>query len=68
MSYENRITELEIKLSHQEKLIEELSCVVTDQWKSLDEMSKKLNALTKRLLDLEERDFSEVPVERPPHW
>ncbi|OPB31157.1 SlyX family protein [Bartonella sp. AR 15-3] len=67
MSYENRITELEIKLSHQEKLIEELSCVVTDQWKSLSEMSKKLNALTKRLLDLEERDFSEIPVERPPH-
>ncbi|MCL6229908.1 SlyX family protein [Bartonella bilalgolemii] len=68
MSYENRITELEIKLSHQEKLIEELSCVVTDQWKSLDEMSKKLNVLTKRLLDLEERNLSEIPVERPPHW
>ncbi|CBI75902.1 Protein slyX homolog [Bartonella clarridgeiae 73] len=67
MSHENKMIELEIKLAHQEKLIEELSCVVTDQWKSLDEMSKKLNALTKRLLELEERGFSEVPVERPPY-
>ncbi|AQX17941.1 SlyX protein [Bartonella sp. CDC_skunk] len=68
MSHDNRMTELEIKLAHQEKLVEELSCVVTDQWKSLDEISKKLNALTKRLLDLEERNSSEIPVERPPHW
>ncbi|AQX27514.1 MULTISPECIES: SlyX family protein [unclassified Bartonella] len=67
MLHENRIIELEMKLAHQEKLIEELSCVVTDQWKSLDEMSKKLNALTKRLLELEERSLSEIPVEHPPH-
>ncbi|WP_404977304.1 SlyX family protein [Bartonella sp. AU18XJBT] len=31
-----------MKLVYQEKFIEELSRVVTNQWKSLDEISKKL--------------------------
>ncbi|WP_019222278.1 SlyX family protein [Bartonella rattaustraliani] len=54
MSDENRLVELETRLAYQERLIEELSCVVTDQWKSLNEISKKFNILTKRFSDLEE--------------
>lgn len=42
MSDENRLVELETKLAYQEKFIEELCCVVTDQWKSLEKISKKL--------------------------
>lgn len=62
MSDENRLTELEIKLAHQEKLLEELSCVVTEQWKSLDSMSQKFNVVLKRFSELEERSFSENSV------
>ncbi|UTO29141.1 SlyX family protein [Bartonella harrusi] len=59
MSVENRLIELETKLAYQEKLIDELSCVVTDQWKSLNEISKKLNILMRRFSDLEEQGVSE---------
>ncbi|EJF86905.1 SlyX family protein [Bartonella rattimassiliensis] len=41
MSDENRLLELEIKLAYQEKFIEKLSHVVTNPWKSLDDISKK---------------------------
>lgn len=67
MSDENRLIELETKLAYQERLIEELSCVVTDQWKSLNEMSKKINILTRRFADLEERSFSETAVSPSHH-
>ncbi|WP_019221986.1 SlyX family protein [Bartonella senegalensis] len=58
MSDENRLTALEIKLAHQEKLLEQLSCVVIDQRKSLEKISKKVNILTRRFPDLEEQIFS----------
>ncbi|WP_144755527.1 MULTISPECIES: SlyX family protein [Bartonella] len=59
---EHRLIELEMKVAYQEKFIDELSCVVTDQWKSLNEMSKKLDILTKRFSDLEERSVSEAVI------
>ncbi|MCZ2203330.1 SlyX family protein [Bartonella sp. A05] len=59
---ESRLTELEMKLAHQEKLLEELSCVVTDQWKGFDALSQKFNVLMKRFADLEERSFSDNSV------
>ncbi|KEC55790.1 SlyX family protein [Bartonella koehlerae] len=55
---ENRLTELEIKSMHQEKFLEEFSCIVTDQWKSLDEIFKKIDILMRRFSDLEEQSFS----------
>ncbi|EJF78214.1 SlyX family protein [Bartonella birtlesii] len=53
MADENRLIELGMKVSYQEKFIDELSCMVTDQWKSVNEISKKLDILTKRFSDLE---------------
>lgn len=58
MPDENRLIELEKKVIYQERLIDELSCVVTDQWKSLNNISKKLDILVKRFADLEERSVS----------
>ncbi|WP_156851665.1 SlyX family protein [Bartonella refiksaydamii] len=52
---ENRLIKLETKLAYQERLIEELSSVVTDQWKNLDEISKKIDILAQRFSNLEER-------------
>lgn len=54
MSDKNRLIELETKLAYQERLIEELSRVVTDQWKSLNEISQKINILAQRFSNLEE--------------
>ncbi|WP_375633215.1 MULTISPECIES: SlyX family protein [unclassified Bartonella] len=60
MSDEDRLIELEMKLVYQEKFIEELSRVVIDQWKSLDEISKKVDVLAKRFSDLKEQSVTEA--------
>ncbi|WP_375652665.1 SlyX family protein [Bartonella sp. MR110HLJHH] len=62
MSDEDRLIELEIKLAYQEKFIEELSRVVTNQWKSLDEISKKVDVLARRLSDLKEQSVTEAVI------
>ncbi|CAK00839.1 SlyX family protein [Bartonella tribocorum] len=62
MSDENRLIELETKLAYQEKFIEELSHMVTDQWKILDEISKKVDVLARRFSDLEEQSLTEAVI------
>ncbi len=62
MSDENRLIELETKLAYQEKFIEELSRMIADQWKSLDEMSKKVDVLVRRFSDLEEQSLTEAVI------
>lgn len=68
MINENRLIEVEIKLSEQERLVDELSLVLADQWKTIDQLDKKLTALTKRFLEMEEQSQPEIPITKPPHW
>ncbi|WP_295732903.1 SlyX family protein [uncultured Bartonella sp.] len=68
MIEKDRLTEVEIKLAEQERLVDELSAVLAEQWKTIDQMDKKLTALTKRFLELEEQSQPDIPVTRPPHW
>jgi SlyX protein len=63
-----RLTTLEIRAVEQERTIEELSAQVADQWKAIERMQKKLDALTERFLALEEHSAPDVPVTKPPHW
>jgi SlyX protein len=65
---ENRLTTLEIRAAEQEKTIEELSGQIAEQWKMMEGLRKKLDALTGRFLVLEEQAAPEVPVTKPPHW
>lgn len=64
----DRLTTLEIRSAEQEKTIAELSDQVAEQWKTIDRMQKKLDALTQRFLALEEQSGPDVPVTKPPHW
>ena len=68
MIEKDRLTEVEIKLAEQERLVDELSAVLAEQWKTIDLMDKKLKVLTKRFLELEEQSQPDIPVTRPPHW
>ena len=63
-----RLTTLEIRAAEQERTIEELSGQVADQWKVIERMQKKLDALAERFLALEEQSAPDVPVTKPPHW
>ncbi|RUU80852.1 MAG: hypothetical protein EOS73_07755 [Mesorhizobium sp.] len=64
----DRLTTLEIRAAEQEKTIEELSGQIAEQWKVIERMQRKLDALTDRFLALEEQTGDEVPVTKPPHW
>jgi len=65
---DDRLTTLEIRAAEQEKTIEELSGQVAEQWKTIDGLRKKFDALTERFLTLEEQAAPDVPVTKPPHW
>jgi SlyX protein len=67
-SADERITQLEILAAEQERTIQELSAQVAGQWKEIEHMQKKLDALTQRFLALEEQATPETPVTKPPHW
>jgi SlyX protein len=64
----DRLTMLEIRIAEQERIIEELSGQIAEQWKTIERMQKKLEVLTERFLTLEEQALPDIPVTRPPHW
>ncbi|CAM5379512.1 SlyX protein [Aquamicrobium terrae] len=64
----DKLTTLEIRSAEQERMIEELSGQIAEQWKTIDALQRKLDALTMRFLSLEEQTAPEVPVTKPPHW
>ncbi|WP_274423586.1 SlyX family protein [Chelativorans sp. YIM 93263] len=64
----DRLEKLEILTAEQEKTIEELSDQITEQWRVIDQLQKKLDSLTERFLALEEQTAPETPVTKPPHW
>lgn len=65
---DERLTQLEILAAEQEKTVQELSAEIAEQWKTIERMQKKLDALTDRFLVLEEQSAPEIPVTKPPHW
>ncbi|WP_027153025.1 SlyX family protein [Mesorhizobium sp. WSM2561] len=65
---DDRLTTLEIRAAEQEKIIEELSGQIAEQWKVIERMQRKLDALADRFLALEEQAAPDVPVTKPPHW
>ena len=64
----DRLTTLEIRNAEQEKVIEELSGQVAEQWKAIDKLQKKLDALAARFLALEEQAAPPIEARKPPHW
>lgn len=64
----DRLTTLEIRAAEQDRTIEELSGEIAEQWKVVQALQKKLDALADRFLALEEQAAPDIPVTRPPHW
>jgi SlyX protein len=64
----DRLTTLEIRAAQQEKTIEELSDQLAEQWKAIDRLQKKLDALAHRFLSLEEQAAPSIETTKPPHW
>ncbi len=65
---DDRLMTLEIRAAEQEKTIEELSGQIAEQWRVIERMQRKLDALADRFLALEEQAAPDVPITKPPHW
>lgn len=64
----DRMTTLEIRAAEQERTIEELSAQIAEQWKVIEKLQKKLDALTDRFLALEEQAAPPIEAAKPPHY
>jgi SlyX protein len=64
----DRLTTLEIRVAEQERTIEELSGELAEQWKVIEKLQKKVDALTDRFLALEEQAAPPIEAAKPPHY
>jgi SlyX protein len=65
MSTEERMTDLEIRLAHQEKTIADLNEVITAQWKKIEILERQLRRLDEEVQSLD----AEAPHnQKPPHY
>ena len=67
---EERLTEIEIKLAYQEKIIKDLNDVICDQQKEIE----KLGSICEKLIKIVKENGLTVPIidapadEKPPHY
>jgi SlyX protein len=65
---EERIVELELRFTEQQRLLQELSDVVYAQSQSLDRLEHELAAMGQKLAAMEPGLVDANAVERPPHF
>lgn len=70
MSNEERLVDIEIKLSHQEDLVESLNQLVYEQQTRIDLLDKRCEALIRQVRELADSVGSRGGAvdERPPHY
>ncbi len=61
-----RIDELEIRLAHQDQVIEDLNAVISRQWSELEAVSRQLAKLGDRINVVETHSGEAAPAEPPP--
>lgn len=66
MTDTSRIDDLEIRLAHQERMIEDLNSTVTRQWKEIDRLKREVENLSDRLANTPGLAPQDEPP--PPHW
>jgi SlyX protein len=65
MTDQTRVTELELRVAHQDKALGELNDVVLAQWKRIEALERQLARMNE---DMQNQDQGPVPVDRPPHY
>ncbi|WP_232629977.1 SlyX family protein [Methylobacterium sp. Leaf118] len=64
----DRIARLEIRLTEQEAVIEDLNAAITEQWRVIDRLSRHLARLQEQVEDSAFRSASGAPEPPPPHY
>ena len=68
---ESRVTDLEIQISHQTKMLEELNTVIIFQQKTLEKIERVNNSIIQNLQEFYETNyasFSTNSEQKPPHY
>lgn len=68
MTHDDRTTMLEMRVAEQERVIDELSGQIAEQWKVIERLEARLEALVERFLAVEEGALSAPESARPPHY
>lgn len=68
MSYEHRLIEIEIKLSHQDSTLDSLNTTIYQQQLQIDKLEKMVAALAQQVRDQAIHGHTGVVNERPPHY
>jgi len=64
-----RIEALEVRIAHQDRIIQDLNKSVTDQWKQIDGLARRVERMADRLQRLEDdAPSSDAPEPPPPHY
>ena len=67
MSDEDRVIDIEIKLAHQENLVESLNQTIYEQGRRIDQLEAMVAKLAEHIRTL--RDAGQGPLnEKPPHY
>ncbi|CAN5511161.1 SlyX family protein [soil metagenome] len=62
-THEQRIIDLEMRITHQDDLVDRLNSVIYEQQKQIDQLIKKMSALEKQ-----SEDPTAPRNEKPPHY
>ena len=67
MSHEDRFVDIEIKLAHQEDLVEELNAMVYQQSRRIDQLEAMVNQLAEHIRNNAQSGQGLIN-DRPPHY
>ncbi|MBD8908149.1 SlyX family protein [Methylorubrum zatmanii] len=65
---DDRIARLEIRLTEQESVIDDLNAAITAQWAVIDRLSRQLARLQEQVEESAFRVASGAPEPPPPHY
>ena len=65
---EQRLTDIEIKVAHQDHVIEELHQVIYEQQKTIDKLQSTLTIISKRIQEALADGTDIRGHEKPPHY
>ncbi len=65
-SIDKRLEELEMRLAYQERTITDLNDVITAQWKKIEALERQLLRLDEELRDIDSMEAP--PNQKPPHY
>lgn len=68
MEQNDRITELEIKVSYLEDFLNQIQAVAVEQTKDIEKLKKENKALIEKMREMSDSLEGDIPNRKPPHY